>query len=362
NQTHVSTILATHLLSNNHDSNVVFSPLSIQTLLSLLATGCKGETLDQLLAFLKADTANDLTSLYSHLVSLILADGSPVGGPKLSFANAVWVHETFSLKDSFQQVVDTVYKAACKQVDFHKAEKVASEVNLWADKQTNGLIKYIISPEEIEKGITLILANAIYFKGTWTRKFNVSWTKERDFHLLNGCKVKVPFMTSSVNQFVHKYSDFKVLGLPYSRGQDNRRFTMYFYLSDAKDGLPSLIKKVGSTPDFFERHIPQTKKKVGEFFIPKFRIEFGTRIAFGPSFTEVIDSQSPVGIGLYVPKIHQKSIVEVNEEGTEAVAVTGFGMMYGCGAPVTDWVDIVADHPFLFVIREDVSGVVLFMG
>ncbi|MFS7938109.1 putative Serpin family protein [Helianthus anomalus] len=97
NQTHVSTTLATHLFSNKHDSNVVFSPLSIQNLLSLLAAGSKDQTLDQLLAFLKADTTDDLKSLYSQLVSSILADGSPTGGPKLSFANAVWVHKTLPL-------------------------------------------------------------------------------------------------------------------------------------------------------------------------------------------------------------------------------------------------------------------------
>ncbi|KAJ0789404.1 putative Serpin family protein [Helianthus annuus] len=118
NQTHVSTTLATHLFSNKHDSNVVFSPLSIQNLLSLLASGSKDQTLDQLLDFLKADTTDNLKSLYLQLVSSILADGSPTGGPKLSFANAVWVHKTLTLKPSFKQVVDTVYKGVCEQADF----------------------------------------------------------------------------------------------------------------------------------------------------------------------------------------------------------------------------------------------------
>ncbi|KAJ0789387.1 putative Serpin family protein [Helianthus annuus] len=375
NQTHVSTTLATHLLSNKHDSNVVFSPLSIQTLLSLLAAGSKGQTLAQLLAFLKTDTTNDLNSLYSHLVSSILAVGSPAGGPRLSFANAVWAGKTFSLESSFKQVVDTVYKAACKQVDFHKAEEVADEVNSWAENQTNGLINQVISAEEVKDGTMLILANAIYFKGNWTQKFNTSLTKERDFHLLNGNKVKVPFMTSSKNQFVREYDGFKVLGLPYSQGQDNRKFTMYCYLSDAKDGLPSLVKKMSSTSDFFERHIPRVKEKVGEFFIPKFKIEFGFEASdmlkelglvlpfgVGHRVTEMVDSS--IGTGLFVSKIKHKSVVEVNEEGTEAAAVTISKMMFGCAPSVAKQylVDFVADHPFLFVIREDVTGVVLFIG
>ncbi|KAM0013402.1 putative Serpin family protein [Helianthus debilis subsp. tardiflorus] len=116
NQTHVSTALATHLLSNKHDSNVVFSPLSIQVALSVLSAGCKGETLDQLLALLKADTTDDLSSLYLQLAC-------PSGGPKLSSVNAVWVPKTLSLKPSFKQAMDTVYRAACKQVDFGKRFK-----------------------------------------------------------------------------------------------------------------------------------------------------------------------------------------------------------------------------------------------
>ncbi|XP_035846045.1 serpin-ZX-like isoform X2 [Helianthus annuus] len=377
NQSHVSTTLATHLLSNKHDSNVVFSPLSIQTLLSLLAAGSKDQTLDQLLTFLKADTTDNLKSLYSQLVSSILADGSPTGGPKLSFANAVWVHKTLTLKPSFKQVVDTVYKGVCEQADFKEAVEVAREVNSWAKKETNGLIKEVITAKEgkngVKNGTMIILANAIYFKGTWSQQFNTSLTKERDFHLLNGNKVKVPFMTSSKNQFVREYDGFKVLGLPYAQGQDKRNFTMYCYLSDAKDGLPSLVKKMSSTSDFFERHTPRVKEKVGEFFIPKFKIEFGFKASgmlkelglvlpfgVGHHVTEMVDS--PVGTGLYVPEIHQTSVVEVNEEGTEAAAVSFGEMAFGCAATVPKVVDFVADHPFLFVIREDVTGVVLFMG
>ncbi|KAJ0750424.1 putative Serpin family protein [Helianthus annuus] len=432
NQTHVSTALATHLLSNKHDSNVVFSPLSIQVALSVLSAGCKGETLVQLLAFLKADTTDDLNSLYLQLVSSILADGSPSGGPKLSSVNAVWVRETLSLKPSFKLAMDTIYRAACKQVDFGKrfkdcslnilclipamnlgyfvyklrvlmfwisqngsllklqnlvfdmwliyiflltkAVEVADEVNSWAKKETNGLIKEVITAQEVTDDTMLILANAIYFKGTWSQQFETSLTEEGDFHLLNGNKVKVPFMTNYENQFVHEYDDFKVLGLPYSHGQDKRKFTMYFYLSDAIDGLPSLINKIGSTSNFFDHHIPRKKVRVVEFFIPKFKIEFGFEASdmlkklglvlpfkVGDGFTEMIDS--PIGKGLYVSTIEHKSLVEVNEEGTEAAAVTVVSHVIKCsrGAAST-FVDFVADHPFLFVIREDVTGVVLFVG
>ncbi|KAI3821109.1 hypothetical protein L1987_08666 [Smallanthus sonchifolius] len=294
NQTHVSTTLATHLLSKEFpNSNVVFSPLSIHVALSIVAADLK--------------------------------DGA------------------------------------------------ADEVNLWAEKQTNGIIKQVISANAIDDLTWLIFSNAVYFKGEWVEKFEENETEESDFHLLDGNKVQVPFMTNDEDQFVREYEDFKVLGLPYLQGQDIREFTMYFFLPHAKDGLQSLIEKIGSTSDFFNRHIPRQKVKVGEFLIPKFKISFGFEASnmlkdlglvlpfnHEDGMTEMVDSS--LGQRVYVSDIYQKSFVEVNEEGTEATSVSAcFGR---ASSPMTkyDRVDFVADHPFLFVVREDVTNVVLFMG
>ncbi|KAK9080284.1 hypothetical protein SSX86_000042 [Deinandra increscens subsp. villosa] len=375
NQTHVSTALATHLLAKKYpQSNVVFSPLSIHAVLSMLAAGSKGRTHDQLLTFLRANSTDELNSLSSNLVSSILADGSRKGGPCLSFANGVWVEKNnVSLKPSFKEVVDTFYKAGCKQVDFTKADEVANEVNLWAEKQTNGLIDQVISANDIRSLTWLIFTNAVYFKGTWLEKFDPSETEERDFHLLDGKKVQVSFMTSTDDQFVSEYDDFKILGLPYLQGRDKRRFTMYFVLPNAKDGLQSLVEKIGSKSDFFNRHIPRQKVEIGAFFIPKYKMSFdfeasnvlkelGLVLPFSKNdgMTEVVDS--PLDENVYVSSINQKCIVEVNEDGTEAAAVT-YSVLCGSSMQIIHkTVDFVADHPFLFVIREDVTGVVLFMG
>ncbi|MFS7938963.1 putative Serpin family protein [Helianthus anomalus] len=372
NQTGFSITFAAHLLSKKfQNSNVVFSPLSMHVILSLLAAGSEGQTLDQLLAFLKASTTNDLNSLYSQLVPLIFPGGSPRGGPRLLFANGVWVEKTLSLKPSFKNIVDTVYKASCNQVDFRT--KVASEINLWTKKQTNGLIKKLVSVKEIDEFTMLIIANVVYFKGAWSQKFNRSDTKESDFHLLDGHKVRVPFMTSKKKQFVRQHNGFKVLGLPYSRGQDKRRFTMYFFLPDAKDGLQSLIGRIDSTNDFIYRHIPHQKVEVGKFLIPKFKITFGFEASHmlkelrlvlsfenGNGFPEMVDSS--LGKKLYVSSIHHKSFLEMNEYGTEAAAVSRKKMELLSSGYKHKKLDFVADHPFLFVIREDVTGVLLFMG
>ncbi|KAK9080285.1 hypothetical protein SSX86_000043 [Deinandra increscens subsp. villosa] len=373
NQTQVSVTLATHLFSNKFpNSNVVFSPLSIHVVLSLVAAGAKGQTLDQILAFLKSNSVDELNNLSSHLMSMILTDGSPMGGLCLCCANGVWVEKTLSLKHSFKQVVDNVYKATCDHVDFqNKAADVVKEVNSWAEKQTNGLIEKILHADAVNKNTWLIFANAIYFKGEWDQKFDSSETKESDFHLLDGSKVQVPFMTSTEKQFVAEYDDFKVLALSYLQGQDTREFTMYIFLPHAKDGLRSLIEKISSSSDFFDSHVPQQKVKTGKFLIPKFKIssgfkacdvlkELGLLLPFSDEhgLTEMVDLS--VGQRGYALDIHHKSFMEVNEDGTEAAAVTTFRV--GCARMVKPNVDFVADHPFLFVIREDVTGAVLFMG
>lgn len=315
----------------------------------------------------------DLNELASQLVTLVFADGSASGGPRLSFVNGVWVDQSLGFKDGFKDVVENVYKAVSNHVDFQtKAVEVATEVNSWAEKQSNGLIKEILPNGAVNNSTRLVFANAVYFKGAWSEKFDPSKTKDSDFHLLDGSKVQVPFMTTKKKQFVREYDGYKVLGLPYLQGEDKRRFTMYVFLPDAKDGLKSLIEKIGSQSEFFDRHVPRSKVEIGQFLIPKFKISFGfeasdmlkdlgVKLPFdgGEGLTEMVDSS--VGQSLYVSSIHHKSFVEVNEEGTEAAAATAAVVMLR-SIRTDDKVDFVADHPFLFVIREDITGVVLFMG
>ncbi|XP_068337857.1 serpin-ZX-like [Pyrus communis] len=372
NQTDVALGLTKKLLqTEGKQSNLVYSPLSIHVVLSLIASGSKGPTQDQLLSFLKSKSSDHLNSFAAELVSVIFSDGSPSGGPQLAFANGVWVDKPLPLKPSFKQVVDTSYKAALAQVDFQtNAAEVASGVNSWAEKKTSGLIKELLPPGSVDSSTRLIFANALYFKGAWNEKFDASITKEHDFHLLDGSTVKAPFMTSKKKQYVSAYDGFSVLGLPYKQGEDKRRFSMNIFLPEAKDGLPALVDKLGSESGFLDRHLPKRQVAVGDFRIPKFKISFGfeaSNVLKGlglvlpfdgeGGLTEMVDS--PEGKNLYVSSIFHKSFIEVNEEGTEAAAASA-GVIQLRSIPMT--VDFVADRPFLFLIREEMTGTVLFIG
>ncbi|XXG55746.1 hypothetical protein AAC387_Pa03g3346 [Persea americana] len=375
NLTDFSLQTAKHILAEgpNNGSNIVFSPSSIHVVLSLIAAGAKGRTLEQMVSFLRAQSSGDLNTLSSQLVLLIFSDGTQSGGPCLSFVNGVWVAKSFALKPSFENISSSSYGAVAKLVDFQtQAVEVANEVNAWAEKETNGLIKELLPSGSVDGSTRLILANALYFKGAWNEKFDASKTRDSNFYLTDGSSVQVPFMTSKKKQFLRAFDGFKVLTLPYKQGEDKRRFAMYFFLPDDRNGLQSLVEKLGSESGFIDRHLPLQEVEVGEFRIPKFKISFeleaskvlkelGLVLPFTGEgdLSEMVDS--PHGQDLYVSSIFHKSFIEVNEEGSEAAAASA--AVINLRELLMDGpIDFVADHPFLFLIREDMTGVVLFIG
>ncbi|XP_057457421.1 serpin-ZX-like [Lotus japonicus] len=200
--------------------------------------------------------------------------------------------------------------------------------------------------------------------------------RDYNFHLLSGTSVKVPFMASEGKHLISAFDGFKVVGLPYEQGNDDKRqFSMYIFLPDANDGLPALVEHVTSEPRFLECHLPYQKVEVGDFRIPKFKISFGLniydvvkemRLALpfslrNAQFTKMVDSLTDQE-NLYVSNIIHKSFIEVDEAGTKAATVTSM-MFFGGGPPTySKVIDFVADHSFLFVIREDSTGTVLFIG
>ncbi|XP_058783173.1 serpin-ZX-like [Vicia villosa] len=321
NQTVVSLAIAKHLFSKEEykEKNIVFSPLSLQIILSIIAVGSDGSTHHQLLEFLHANSTKQLKTLCSQLVSYVLADNRPAGGPLVSFVNGVWIQRSLSLQPSFKKSVATDFKAAIDSVDFAtEADEVRNKVNSWAEKETKGLIKNLLPSGAVNSLTKLIFANALYFKGAWWDEFDKSKTKDYDFYLLNGSSIKVPFMTSKDKQYISVFDGFKV----------------------------------ASESEFLEHTSPRNSVPVGDFRIPRFRISFdietssmlmelGVVLPFseaGGGLTKMVED-SPMGEELYVSSIYHKF-----------------------KKPPPPPIDFVADHPFMFLIREDCSGTVLFIG
>ncbi|XP_024013586.1 probable non-inhibitory serpin-Z5 [Eutrema salsugineum] len=317
------------------NSNVVFSPTSINAVLTM------------------SSSIDELNAVFCKIATVVLADASASGGPKISAVNGVWMEQSLPVKPSLKDLFENFFKAAFAQVDFRfKAEQVREEVNAWASNHTNGLIKDILPRGSIKSDTDWIYGNALYFKGAWEDKFPKSLTRDDEFQLLNGTSVSVPFMSSCKKQYVTAYDGFKVLRLPYQQGRDdtNRKFSMYFYLPDKIDGLDNLLERMTSTDGFLVNYITTSAVKVGKLRIPKIKIEFGFEAS------KIFDLRLQVSL-------YQKALIEIDEDGAVAAAVTKGGRR-GCRGTiiVPKTIDFVADHPFLFLIREDKTGTVLFTG
>ncbi|CAI9106471.1 OLC1v1005632C1 [Oldenlandia corymbosa var. corymbosa] len=294
----------------------------------------------------------------SLLVNFILLDESLTGGPILSTANGIW--SDLPPHPNYPNLLESVYKAQFHLADFvNKADEVTREVNEWVGKETEGLVNNILPHGVVNKYTRLILANALYFNGVWENKFNASLTTERDFYLLNGETIKAEFMTSKDDQRISEYDGFKVLRLEYRNGNDwDRFFSMNKYLPNAVDGLSGLVNKISSDPEFPERHKARSPVRVDCLLIPKFNISFGFEAS------EILKDTGLV-FPPPEPRFFHKSFIEVNEEGTEAAGATVAVDDYEDDGPPPrpkKIVNFVADHPFIFFIKEEVSGVVLFMG
>ncbi|XP_059630175.1 serpin-ZXA-like [Cornus florida] len=250
------------------------------------------------------------------------------------------------------------------------------EVNSWVEKTTKGLIKNIIPEHSLDQDTMIVLANALYFKGAWNSKFDASMTEDGDFHLLSGETVSVPLMTTSYSEY-HFYGSFdgvKLVKMPYQKGEGSSQFSMYIFLPSERNGLQNLIETVEVADGIMLHQLSSHLKevKLDEFWIPKFKFSYGLEasnyfkeLGLTKPFQRLGEfkgmSDSVYSEELFVSGVLHKSSVEANEEGTVAAAATTFGFV-GCARFPPSKPSFVADHPFMFVIREEISGTLLFIG
>jgi serine protease inhibitor len=254
-------------------------------------------------------------------------------------------------------------------LDFSRPDAVTT-INDWVSKNTNGRIKQIVS--ELRSDEFLVLVNAIYFKGTWTREFDPKLTAPRAFYLpTHGHKYEIApttqlLMMNREDKFRYKDDHaMQAVALPYGDG----RLNLYVFLPRDRGDLGELVK--ATTPDNFAELFSGFAEKKGTVVLPKFKIEFekslnaalkqlGMGVAFTPAadFSKMVAPPNTAAIS----DVLHKTFVEVNEEGTEAAAVTGVKMMMTAMPRPEDKFSFVCDHPFLCAIRDDVTGSVLFLG
>nr|CAB3453321.1 unnamed protein product [Digitaria exilis] len=302
------------------------------------------------------------------------------GGPRVSYACGVWHDSARALKPAYRDLAATSFRSTVRAVDFRTMpEEAREEINSWVAEATNNLINSIVGRGSVNSSTRLVLANAIYFKGSWAKPFHKSRTKEDKFHRLDGSVVDAQFMNSGCSrQYIGVHDGFKVLRMPYAAPPDlprtvPPRYSMCVLLPDEHSGLQSLQDKVASSPGFLQDHMPESRVRIGEFRLPKFKLSFdtsarkalqdlGVQAAFSPGaeLRDMLEDEGSQEL-LYLQDMLHKAVIEVNEEGTVAAAASA-GLECAAARPRSPPPDFVADHPFAFFVVEEVSGGILFAG
>jgi serpin B len=339
------------------EKNMMLSPLSASVALTMLLNGCANNTYEQIHSMLGYDglTIDEVNKTYTALVSQLLSADPKV---QLALGNAVFYHNQFAVKPPFLLTMNDTYQAHIEALDFFSPEAL-DVINQWASDNTMGKIPKVLN--EINAEDVMYLMNALYFKGTWTFKFDESQTHTQTFHNDDGTTKEVDMMTGDIPVRTVNYTDYHAIELYYGR----QNFSMVLILSSKKvnellqdlDGagwqqLTHDLDAISSAPDTVELTMPKFsfdyEKKLNEPLQA-----LGMTDAFQPG---VADLSKISDQGIFVSFVKQNSFISLDEEGTEAAAVTVVGIGYG--GPV----HIVVDHSFLFAIRERTTNTLMFVG
>jgi serpin B len=343
--------------------NLFFSPASIATALAMTYAGAAGGTAQEMRKVL-GFTLDD-EKVHAGFEQLLETMGKSKKGLTLSVANALWGQKGLAFLKPFLGVTKSRYGGGFRTLDFmSKTEKAIKTINLWAQGKTKKKIKQVVTAQDVTADTRLVLTNAIYFKGAWKEKFDKDDTKTEPFFVSAGKQVDARMMHLHGKSF--RYLDgpgFSAIELPY-KGEEA---SMFIFLPDKKDGLADLEGEV-SLVTLKEWIAKMESRKTGNVAIPRFRLEDSFELsstlgALGmpTAFKDEADfSGMTADQPLKISKVIHKSFCDVTEEGTEAAAVTVVTVMI-TGGPVA-MTNFVADHPFLFVIRENKTGLFLFIG
>ncbi len=345
------------------DKNVFISPLSISMALGMTLNGANGETKEAMQTALELAGLSDqqINENYQSLIDLLVGLDPKV---KFQIANSIWYRNDFAFKESFININKQYFYAKVAGLDFTNPQS-ANIINSWVEDNTNGKIKKIV--DQIEPQIVMFLINAIYFKGTWTYEFDKNQTQDDSFHLPDGSEKTVPMMELSRKLAYYESDEFQAVDLPYGDGL----FSMTIILPAPHINVNDFLMRLSA--ENWNLWTGSFSEKKGTLFFPRFKLEYekllkdvlkslGMAIAFDQDqadFTRMFDKVSDMN--LYIDKVKHKSFVEVNEEGTEAAAVTSVEIGMTSVGPGASFVMRV-DRPFIFAIREHHSGTILFIG
>ena len=344
-------------------TNIFISPYSASTVLQMVGNGAAGRTKAEMQQILGT---TGFSSAGVNAANKDIAQSLNSGNTNviLTTANAIWYRQGTPVKPEFISCNQQFFGATVDGLNFQDPHAV-DVINAWANEKTHGKISRIADGMIDPIYTKLFLANAVYFKGKWEDPFDANDTKDRPFHLRGGGQKIIPMMTKSKTFTYRRGTGYQAVRLPYQ----GENLAMYVFLPDTNSSPEHLLAIMSG--DTWQRVTkPGFSEKEGTVVLPKFKLEYSVELkqplqALGMKLAFDMDKADFSGIapGLFISHARQKTFVEVKEEGTEAAAVTGVAMeSLGIAMPPPNPFQMIVDRPFLFLIEDNQTGTILFMG
>ena len=287
------------------------------------------------------------------------------GDNQLNIANALWPQDEYPFLEPFYSLLKEYYGVSITPVDYKgNTEGARKTINAWVEEKTQEKIKELIKKGLLDPLTRLVLVNAIYFKGTWASQFEKHLTKNHPFWLTSEESIQVPMMTQTQQFGYYENNKFQMLGLPYVGGN----LSMILLLSQKVDGLAELEKTL--TVANLQRWIARLFEMEVEVILPKFQLNSQFRLDETLKSLGMVDAFDPRSANfagmdgnkawLYIGAVVHQAFVNVDEEGTEAAAATAVVMKARSAPPPIP--TFRADHPFIFLIRDNDTGSILLIG
>ncbi len=347
--------LLSDLQTRQPDANIMISPLSISIALTMTNNGAAGETQRAIAEVLEIENL-DINTV--NRANAALRNSLENTGPKveIAIANSIWSRQGVVFNPSFLERNREFYEAEIESLNFSDPQAL-EVINGWVETNTNGKIKQIL--QRIDPRTLIVLINAIYFKGSWQQEFDKSATRDGTFYLSDGSEKQVPMMYRKGTYPYFRGSNFEAARLPYGDGE----VSMYVFLPNRESDLDGFIGQLNV--ENWSEWMSQFRERAdddSEMILPRFKLEYEVKLndtlkdlGMGIAFGGGADF-SGMGPQLFISEVRHKTIIEVNEEGTEAAAVTAV-IGVESAPPV-----FRVDRPFFFAIYDNRTQTLLFMG
>ncbi|MCD8486104.1 MAG: serpin family protein [Desertifilum sp.] len=351
--------LFSQLSQQEGEKNIFISPSSIAIALSMAYNGATGDTQQAMAQALEIQglSLSEVNQAYADFKT-VLENADPQ--VQLQIANSLWARQGITFNPQFLQNNRQFYRAQVTDLDFQDPAATRT-INNWVKENTNGKINQIV--DRLRPDDVLFLINAIYFKGNWTIQFDKAQTTNQPFYVNNTQTKTVPLMSQRGNYRYLETDNFQAISLPYSNG----RWSLYVFLPKPDRNLAQFQQQLNA--ENWDTWMAQFRRREGSIQLPRFKMEYSTNLeqtlsalGMGVAFSRQAEFTQMTTEPVYIDQVKHKTFVEVNEEGTEAAAVTSIGIRTTSAQMPTEPFQMVVDRPFFCAIRDNQTGSLLFLG